>query len=96
MAIPMGRGVVSLGVVSIPVALYPVGQHKDVSLHQVHRRHVFTPLGRRRASLLSALLLEAHREAKPELFAIQAVPNYWPPTERRAGELPGDRQRLAN
>lgn len=38
MARPMWRGVVSFGMVSIPVALYPAVQDKDVSLHQVHRK----------------------------------------------------------
>lgn len=38
MARPMWRGVVSFGMVSIPVALYPAVQDKDIALHQVHRK----------------------------------------------------------
>ena len=38
MARPMWRGVVSFGMVSIPVALYPAVQEKDISLNQIHRQ----------------------------------------------------------
>lgn len=38
MARPIWRGVVSFGMVSIPVALYPVVQEKDIRFHQVHRK----------------------------------------------------------
>ena len=38
MARPMWRGVVSFGMVSIPVALYPAVQEKDIALNQIHRQ----------------------------------------------------------
>lgn len=37
MARPIWRGTVSFGMVSIPVALYPVVQEKDVRFHQIHK-----------------------------------------------------------
>lgn len=38
MARPIWRGVVSFGMVSIPVSLYPVIQEKDISFNQIHRK----------------------------------------------------------